>query len=242
MNPQNKISPDDLDKLLPIAHVEHKEVFKAGNITKLIAAVIATLIIITSLITVFLVSSLKTKIDQRNQNKITKNTKVVTPSQKSQNSSAEVTFKSFTNNTYNYSIEYPQSWAIAQTLNQQSPEKQDMSISFLNENKKNLIINAYSIGKFNNVPLLEFIDIITSPINSRTVSNQEDFEIGELSGLKQNIDFQEATLTSGTWYAAKNCDYYFTFIVPKDSSTENVESALSTFEATCNTNSSANGF
>ncbi len=74
MDPQNKPTLSDLDKLLPIAHTEHKEVFNAGNITKFIAVIIAALIVITSIATVFMVSSLKSKIDQKPQVKLTKKT------------------------------------------------------------------------------------------------------------------------------------------------------------------------
>ena len=246
MDPQNKPTSSDLDKLLPIAHVEHKEIFNAGNFAKFITAVIAVLIIITSTITVFMVSSLKSKIDQKSPVKLAKKTATPKPSTSVQEAPGsgltEANWKIFTNNTYGYSIKYPQSWITTpiEILDQQSPEKQDMSISFLDNNTKSLTINAYSIGKFNNVSLLEFIDLITAPSDLRIISSQKNIKIGKLDGLKQNVDFQDSAL-SGIWYVTKNCDHYFTFVIPAEYSSEDVETALSTFNAVC-ANPPANGF
>jgi len=154
MDPQNKPTLSDLDKLLPIAHVEHKEVFNAGNIAKFIAVIIAVLIVITSITTIFMVSNLKSKIDQKSQLKLVKKTTITSPTPVDETANWRI-YK-----TNDFEFKYPNNYPLLkwkeETLGQISFSDELASLSILEEPKgdgpvsnsdENLNVNSYKAKK-----------------------------------------------------------------------------------------------
>jgi len=163
MDPQNKLSPNDLDKLLPIAHVEHKEIFNAGSIAKIITVIIVVLIIITTAATSFLVLSLKSKIDQKPQVKLTKKTsssKLISAPSPVITKTIDETANWRIYKTNDFEFKYPNNYPLLkwkeETLGQISFSDELASLSILEEPKgdgpvsnsdENLNVNSYKAKK-----------------------------------------------------------------------------------------------
>lgn len=72
MDPKRPVSnQNNFGNVLPVAHLEEKEVFHSKSSTKIFALIIIFVIIATALITTYLVLSLKSKVDQKLQAKTT---------------------------------------------------------------------------------------------------------------------------------------------------------------------------
>lgn len=140
----------------------------------------------------------------------------------------------YKNKSFNYSISIPKDWSIIPPVvvdGQLSKKEQERVIDFADSQKKNQlkIIVCETCKKGNQYGTLKnYASDIGPPDRESLITNQEQFQIGQVNGYKETVFNSFYTPNNTTEYFAESNDFYIRFI--NLNSLNEVEEILATFK------------